>query len=254
MSAGFRGVCARLSQSDVAAGAKRLGVETAMVAAFLDVESSGSGYDSAGRPKIEFEPHIFYRQLAGKKAVLAAAVAKGLAYPVQGTKPYPTTSAGAYAVLEAACALDHDAALASASWGIGQVMGENYAALGYASVCALVLACMNSEAAQLGMILSFLQSNHLVAAMKVRDFTTLARGYNGPKNVAEYSAKLAAAYAHHAVPAPAKKPSSAPPAFDRAATTADSLNDAEFLSIRSGVSAGTKLGIAGQATNQGSGS
>lgn len=48
----FVGTGRRLAQGDVGAAARELGVETAVLLAFLEVEARGRGFDSKNRPKM----------------------------------------------------------------------------------------------------------------------------------------------------------------------------------------------------------
>jgi hypothetical protein len=54
------------------------------------VESARSGFESQGRPKTLFEPHVFYRNRSGSKRTAAANA--GLAYRKWGEKTYPKDS------------------------------------------------------------------------------------------------------------------------------------------------------------------
>lgn len=131
----FKGFARRLDDLDLPRLGASIGVGRDEIHAFLHVETSGHGFDAQGRPVILFEPHVFYRNLAG--AARAKAVAAGLAYAKWGEKPYPRDS---YPRLKAACAIDETAALRSASWGLGQVLGENFRAAGFPTVQAMVEA------------------------------------------------------------------------------------------------------------------
>ncbi|MES9280141.1 peptidoglycan-binding protein, partial [Cutibacterium acnes] len=53
-----------LGHSDLAAAAKRLGVDLASIYAINQVESLGNGFASNGKPTILFERHIMHRQLS----------------------------------------------------------------------------------------------------------------------------------------------------------------------------------------------
>ena len=106
--------------------------------------------------------------------------------------------------LGAAVALNQDAALQSASWGLGQVMGENYAGLNYASVDDMVAAMTASEDGQLQAVVQFILGKGLQTALQQQDWATYAHGYNGPdyaKN--NYDTRLASAYARFSVAASA---------------------------------------------------
>ena len=58
----------RLSEQDYTEAAEKLGVETALIKALVEVESSGRGFLEDGRPLVMFEEHVFYSEL--KKAGL----------------------------------------------------------------------------------------------------------------------------------------------------------------------------------------
>jgi hypothetical protein len=186
----FKGAARRLDDLDLPRLGARIGVGEDEIHAFLDVETSGHGFDAQGRPVILFEPHVFYRNLAG--AARAKAVAAGLAYAKWGEKPYPRDS---YPRLKAACAIDETAALRSASWGLGQVLGENFSAAGFATVQAMVEAMMADEALQLAAAVNFIAANRLDGKLRKHDWAGFAKGYNGAsyrKNA--YDIRLAKAF------------------------------------------------------------
>lgn len=187
---GFKGTAKRLDDIDLPKIGARIGVGEDEIHAFMDVESAGSGFDDQGRPKMLFEPHVFYRNLTGEKR--AQAVREGLAYPRWGQVKYPHDS---YPRLTQAMAIDETAALKSASWGLGQVLGENYRMLGYESPQAMVMAFMNDEEAHLNGMVDFLIANHIDDDLRAHEWALVARVYNGPafrKN--GYDTKLAAAF------------------------------------------------------------
>lgn len=252
LACGFHAEARRMTLDDVRTMASRYGVEVPVVQAVLDVESSGSGYDADGRPKILPEPHILYQQLLGDPNKLAVAVRAGLAYPRQGAQPYPVGSEANYQRLKRGCLIDPGAAMRSASWGCAQVMGFNYAVCGYPDVFAMVEACLHDEVAQLDLLFRYAKKNGLIYFLQTRNWAAFARGYNGPGAVAAYAAKLALAYARHLVGIPPNGPrmillpepvTPSPAAVVRTALaplqqppmTTDSLNDQEFLRIRAGI-------------------
>ncbi|RWH73881.1 MAG: N-acetylmuramidase family protein [Mesorhizobium sp.] len=186
----FKGAARRLDDLDLPKLGARIGVGEDEIHAFLDVETSGHGFDAHGRPIILFEPHVFFRNLSGAKR--AQAVAAGLAYARWGEKPYPRDS---YPRLKAACAIDETAALRSASWGLGQVLGENFKAAGFLTVQAMVEAMMEDEALQLAAAVNFIAANRLDGKLRKHDWAGFAKGYNGAsfgKNA--YDIRLAEAF------------------------------------------------------------
>lgn len=182
----FRGPAKPIDDIDLPRIGHTIGVGEDELHAFIDTETSGSGFDATRRPKLLFEPHKFYAALgAGSKR--DAAVRQGLAYPKWGEKPYPKDS---YPRLAAAIAIDETAALKSASWGMGQVMGGNYASIGYATVQDMVNDCCEDEENHVKQMVSFIKANDIdddlraLAALKrptmPADCVAIVRVYNGP--------------------------------------------------------------------------
>lgn len=191
----FVGTGTRLSSDDIANIAQGLNVEEAALRAVLQVETGGKGFDDKNRPKALFERHIFYRQLASDPVLQANAVGAGLAYPKWGEKPYPKNSDGVYSEISAACDIDLEKALRSASWGLGQIMGSNYKMVGFDSALSMVQDAMESEANQLKQWAAFVKSAGLLDELQRKDWAGFAKGYNGPAYAQnQYDTKLAAAY------------------------------------------------------------
>lgn len=193
LETGFFGAAWKLTPFDIASAAESLGCDAAALRAVLAVEASGSGFDKQSRPKMLFERHVFHRALArhapGK---VKAAVDAGLAVPRWIPGRYPPDS---YPRLTRAAAIDLDCALMAASWGIGQVMGENWRIAGADNVQAMVLGAMDSEGAQLAHMAAFIDAKHLGRALRAKDWVAFAVGYNGASQAAHgYDKKLAAAY------------------------------------------------------------
>jgi hypothetical protein len=188
----FRGRAKRLDDIDLPAIGHRIGVGEDEIHAVLEVESRGSGFDAQGRPAMLFEPHIFWREL-GDTPKRKEAARLGIAYPSWGEKKYPTDS---YPRIKMAMAIDADAALKSASWGLGQVMGFNFKAAGFTSPQAMVRAFMDDEEAQLSGMINFIKTNRLDDEIRRHDWTGFALGYNG-KGFRKhgYHTRLSAAFA-----------------------------------------------------------
>ncbi|MFT4015036.1 MAG: N-acetylmuramidase domain-containing protein [Paracoccus sp. (in: a-proteobacteria)] len=169
-----------------------IGVGEDEVRAVIEVETSGGGFDRHGRPKMLFEPHVFWREL-GTGPKRTTAEAQGLAYPKWGAAPYPKDS---YPRLATAIKIDANAALRSASWGLGQIMGFNHRTAGYASAGDMIEAFCDRELAGLESMISFIASERLDDELRRHDWSAFARGYNGAGYAAiDYHTKLAAAYA-----------------------------------------------------------
>lgn len=169
-----------------------LSVSAPTLWALLSVETSGCGYLPDRRPLILFERHYFSRLTEGKYD----AGHPGISNPQAGG--YGKPGANQYARLAEAIALDRSAALRSASWGIGQIMGANYAACGCANVEEMVARMVASEGGQLACMAAFIAGNGLAAALKTGDWARFARGYNGPNyTVNDYDQKLLRAHARY---------------------------------------------------------
>jgi len=147
--------------------------------------------DGKQLPPIRWEGHYFYARL--NEVDRATAVSAGLASPKAGAIPNPTSYAGRYALLARAQAINKQAALESISIGLGQVMGANWQALGYASVDDLWGKAQTIEG-QVDLMVRFIVKNNLKTAIDNEDWKTFAKGYNG-SNYAKngYDTKLAAA-------------------------------------------------------------
>jgi hypothetical protein len=191
-AAGFVCAASKLADLDLPRIGHEIGVGEDELHAVIEVETAGGGFDALKRPKQLFEPHRFYALLSG--AARTRAVSLGLAYPKWGEKPYPKDS---YPRLAQALEIDETAAIKSASWGLGQIMGSNFAEAGYDSPQAMVVAfCTGGEAEHLAAMVSFIRANHLDDELRAHNWAAFARGYNGSQYKANaYDTKLAAAFA-----------------------------------------------------------
>lgn len=188
----FKGAAKRLDDIDLPTIGATIGVGEDEVHAFMEVEAAGSGFDSQGRPKMLFEPHIFFRELATMPESQAVAVKGGLAYAKWGHAPYPKDS---YPRLTSAMAINETKALRSASWGLGQILGRNFDQVKYTSVQAMVQAFVDDEENHLKAIVDFLISNGIDDDLRAHRWDVVARVYNGPSYAVHgYHTKLAAAF------------------------------------------------------------
>lgn len=140
----------------------------------IAVETSGCGYLDDRRPKILFERHIFSRLTGGRFDAQDPDVSQ----PSPGG--YGPGGAHQYERLAAAMLLDQDAALKSASWGLGQIMGENFSAAGFRSAQDLVVAMVASEDNQVSAMAAFVTANGMSQSLRDHNWAGFARRYNGP--------------------------------------------------------------------------
>jgi hypothetical protein len=185
----FKGTALPLDQEGIAKIADRMGIKDGELWAVINVETSGCGFLPDRRPKILFERHIFSRETGSRFDQTNPDISN------RTSGGYGLDGPNQYSRLEEALALDREAALKSASWGIGQVMGFNAGIAGYSDVEAMADAMTVSENEQLSAMAGFIIYNGLHKALSANDWDAFARGYNGPdyaKN--KYDIKLEAAY------------------------------------------------------------
>jgi hypothetical protein len=178
----------------VRAKAATFKVPAAHLAALVEVESNGQIFakvDGELRPLILPEPHVFYRRLEGDER--ERAVKAGLAYAAQGAKPYPRTQKARWAQLDRMANINFDEAYQSTSYGVGQVMGYHWKALGYASLQDFLDTVFSGVDGQIDAMLRYCVENDLLDDVAAGRWLTVARGYNGKKYAASYAKKLKAA-------------------------------------------------------------
>lgn len=200
----FTGLAAPLSPSGLQFAADLLGIDLPTLWAVASVETLGCGFFQSGRPQILFERHVFSEHTNHR----FDADHPQLSNLVPGGYNDPTSDQ--YARLEAAMALDAGnlqeeatitAALESASWGIGQVMGFNAQAAVGADVSTMIATFMQGEDAQLQGAANFIQPrDKLVAALQAQDWAAFARGYNGSAFAQRrYDVKLRLAHSRYSI-------------------------------------------------------
>ncbi len=187
----FTGAAKKLDDIDLPTIGAQIDVGEDEIHAFLDVETRGGGFDSKGRPKMLFEPHVFYRELKDP-AQRDKAVRSGVAYKRWGAQKYPKDS---YPRLKNAIRINKVAALRSCSWGLGQVMGFNHKLAGYYNVEAMVVKFLEDEEYHLQAAIDFIISTGLDDELRRHDWAGFAKGYNGSQYAKHgYHLKLAAAF------------------------------------------------------------
>ena len=130
-----------LSEQDLIDLSESLGIELAAVKAVNEIESSGRGFLTDGRPKILFEGHIFWGRLK-KHNINPQQFKEGneeILYP-KWTRKYYKGGAAEYDRLNKAKSINEDAAFESASWGCFQIMGYHYEITGFENVHDFVKA------------------------------------------------------------------------------------------------------------------
>jgi hypothetical protein len=157
---------------------------------FTETDPPYGGFFVDARPQILFERHVF-QKLTGKRFDATHPEVSG-----DSGRPYGPGGAHQFDRLTEAIKLDPTAALQSASWGIGQTLGENYAEAGFNSAYDLVAAMFESEDAQILAAANEMIRSGCAKALATHDWKTFARIYNGPGYAANrYDVKLASWYA-----------------------------------------------------------
>jgi hypothetical protein len=187
MNTEFTGKSQALTLAGLTRAASGISVDPEELWTVVAVETSGCGFLPDRRPSILFERHVFYRLTGGRFSN------EDISNPTPGG--YGPSGAAQYERLAAALALDRTAGLKSASWGIGQIMGENFAMSEFDSVGDMVLAMADSEDAQIGAMSAFIGKLNLAPALRRHEWRVFASRYNGPGYAAnQYDVKLATAF------------------------------------------------------------
>jgi len=194
----YEGKKVPLAPGQLASIAAEYGLAEAHVRTVMQVETAGHAYNSVGWPDFLFEPHKFYQNIP--KAKLQTAIDEGLAYKSwKGPGSYPKTPALRVEQFLKAAALDETAAIESASWGLGQILGSECEEAGYPTPQAMLQAFMDSEEAQIRGMLNLIK--HRGLDKDLRNFPNMAAcrhfalRYNGAayaKN--NYHVKLQSAF------------------------------------------------------------
>jgi uncharacterized protein YgiM (DUF1202 family) len=203
--------------------AQRYDIPVGAVIGVIGTESAGKFFDAnTGKLTVRFEVHQFHKYW-GK-------LNQGLFdrhFQFQSWKNHKfrssvdvewdwvhTTQTREHEVLAFARMLDDTAALKSISMGGAQVMGFNYARLGYESVQQMYDAFARSSHAQILGLFDFVKganaTSDAIEALRKRDFFTFASHYNGSGLEAVYEERMGSIAAYFddlikkAVPAEAK--------------------------------------------------
>lgn len=192
MSEVFIGSARRLPLNAISKSALECGIEEAALNAFLITETGGKvPFRADGRMDILCEAHIVYR-LNGGIAV------PGLSVPKWDRTLYASTLTGEYDRLRAMIKhpqIGETIALQATSWGMGQVLGQNFKLCGYKTVQDFVHALADDAEAHITAVTSFLKARNILEPLRKKDWATVARLYNGTAyRENRYDEKLAANY------------------------------------------------------------
>ncbi len=184
-----------LSEADLIQAAEKFELKLPIIKAVNEVESGGMGFVGS-KPKILFEGHVFWKQLeqAGIKPNDHLKGNETVLYK-KWTSQFYLGGLKEHRRLEQAKLINEAAALESASWGLFQIMGNNWKSLGYSSIKEFVTLMDQDEGAHLEAFGRFLKVNKLIEPLQKLQWAKFARRYNGAgfkKN--KYDEKLERAY------------------------------------------------------------
>lgn len=189
MALPFTGRASPLTHDGIERAAALINVSPATLWSVVTVETRGVGFMPDRRPYVLFERHIFSRRTNAR----FDAANSDISGPPGG---YGAYGAHQHDRLNVAIAYHRQAALESASWGLGQIMGFNAQAAGYTSAEEMVERLVESEDEHLAGTARFISASSLHRRLQTRDWAGFARGYNGASYAANrYDQKLADAYA-----------------------------------------------------------
>lgn len=176
-------------------------IPPANLSAIIDVESGGKVFATVAgeqRPLVLFEPHLFYRRLSGRAR--DEAVSLGLASARRNKKLYPKTQAARWRQIQEAegllkrHGLPAGSGKESASYGVGQVLGKHWKALGYLTLDHFMRTMLSGAAGQIEVMLKYIIHNDLLDELQEGRWEAFARGYNGPGYAkTKYHTRMAAA-------------------------------------------------------------
>lgn len=172
-----------LTNNRIAEIARQHAIHPAALLAVKQVESGvGGGFLPSKRCKILFEGHKFYDELKKKgnrNLTQLLKVAPDIVYHTWDRSKYKGGELE-WNRLEKAIAIDREAALKSASWGLFQIMGSNYTACKCKNVEEFVALNCESEDNQLELLINFLNTTGIIKYLNTRQWPEFARRYNGP--------------------------------------------------------------------------
>lgn len=189
--------------------AQQLGCEARALRAILRVESPGEGLFD-GRPVLRLEINHFWETVGKEKQAAVDAhfhVGGPRAWEGHQWRPTPDVAwipmhqpglegqRAEWMAMDLAIGIEDRAAIESASWGAGQILGCYWQQLGYSSWDSFATA-QRSESEQILTFARYLDRvAHLQGPLARRDWTAIAISYNGTGKSGAYARSLEAAYA-----------------------------------------------------------
>lgn len=187
-----------LTERDYEEVAQELGVEVAAVKAVVEIEAGKAhqGFWDEGKPLINFDLTV-YKKMAARNGVATSKYVK--THPLIFNRPniskFGSQQAAQQARLDQAMSIDSISAIEGTFWGMFQIGGFNWKQCGTSSPSEFYELMSRSERDQLELFGEFITRTGLLPALKNKNWSTFARGYNGPSYASRgYHTRLAAAY------------------------------------------------------------
>lgn len=172
----------KLTELDFKKAAYILSCDVACIKAVQEVETGGKGgFFEPNLPSILFEGHIFWSELK-KLGINPETKIKGnedILYKTW-TKSHYLGGIKEYSRLNKAREINNQAADSSTSWGMFQIMGNNYKLCGCQDVCHFVNLMSINEGQQLRLFIRFIYNSKLGKYIQKKQWTEFAKRYNGP--------------------------------------------------------------------------
>ena len=188
----------RLSEEDYRKAAEKLGVETAVIKAVVEIEAgrSHNGFHAPGMPLINFDLAMFKRAAARRSIKLSKySRSHREVFARPNARRYGSRQAAQHARLAGAMSIETTAAIDGTFWGMFQIGGFNWKKCGASSREDFVMRMSRSEHDQLDMFVNFVMSEGIDRFLRKKDWAGFARRYNGPSyKKRRYHTRMANAY------------------------------------------------------------
>lgn len=176
-------------------------IDPGCAVAVLCVESSGKGFSPDGRMIIRFENHKFQKYYGKKNPDKFKSHFKNdpskrwtghqfRKSPTGRWNKFHGNQSGEWEVFDFAQRLNASAAMLSISMGLPQIMGFNYAAIGYDSVGEMFDNLSNDVRFHILGLFDFIRgsgnTSRMLQALQADNFEQFASGYNGPGQASKY--------------------------------------------------------------------
>lgn len=178
---------------DYKAAARILGCDPLVFKAVCLVESAGHGFDAQAFPTMLVEPHIIWAHATPTERRILAPLR--LAYPRWGMFPYGSYKDQKVKFLTISKKTDENLAIMGTSFGLTQILGENYRDCACHSPMEFFGMMAATEAGQLTLTARLMISKHMATPLIEKRWMDIARLWNGPGQVVKYATKLASTYA-----------------------------------------------------------